>query len=50
MRLGAFDHLTKPIRRDAVMEVLARALRRVMRGAMEPQAALAAVRRGRATA
>jgi two-component system NtrC family response regulator len=28
MRLGAFDHLTKPIRRDAVIEVLARALRR----------------------
>lgn len=27
MRLGAFDHLTKPIRRDAVIEVLARALR-----------------------
>ena len=27
MRLGAFDHLAKPIRRDAVIEVLARALR-----------------------
>ncbi|MCZ2498776.1 response regulator [Xylophilus sp. Kf1] len=27
MRLGAFDHLDKPIRRDAVVEVLARALR-----------------------
>ncbi|MBB1603605.1 sigma-54 dependent transcriptional regulator [Variovorax sp. UMC13] len=27
MRLGAFDHLTKPIRRDAVIEVLGRALR-----------------------
>jgi two-component system NtrC family response regulator len=26
MRLGAFDHLTKPIGRDAVIEVLARAL------------------------
>ena len=27
MRLGAFDHLTKPIRRDAVIDVLARALK-----------------------
>jgi two-component system NtrC family response regulator len=27
MRLGAFDHLAKPVRRDAVAEVLARALR-----------------------
>ncbi|KQM78728.1 sigma-54 dependent transcriptional regulator [Xylophilus sp. Leaf220] len=27
MRLGAFDHLAKPIGRDAVIEVLARALR-----------------------
>lgn len=27
MRLGAFDHLTKPIGRDAVQEVLSRALR-----------------------
>jgi two-component system NtrC family response regulator len=27
MRLGAFDHLAKPIRRDAVAEVLARVLR-----------------------
>ncbi len=27
MRLGAFDHLTKPIRRDAVIDVLARAMR-----------------------
>ena len=27
MRLGAFDHLTKPVRRDAVVEVLERALR-----------------------
>ncbi|RZL92604.1 MAG: sigma-54-dependent Fis family transcriptional regulator [Variovorax sp.] len=26
MRLGAFDHLAKPIRRDAVIDVLARAL------------------------
>ena len=26
MRLGAFDHLTKPVRRDAVREVLERAL------------------------
>ncbi|SFM75079.1 sigma-54 dependent transcriptional regulator [Variovorax sp. OV329] len=26
MRLGAFDHLTKPVRRDAVIDVLARAL------------------------
>ena len=27
MRLGAFDHLAKPVRRDAVVEVLGRALR-----------------------
>jgi len=27
MRLGAFDHLAKPVRRDAVIEVLGRALR-----------------------
>ena len=27
MRQGAFDHLTKPVRRDAIVEVLGRALR-----------------------
>lgn len=33
MRLGAFDHLTKPIGRAAVVEVLGRALRRETAGA-----------------
>ena len=34
MRLGAFDHLTKPITRDAVRDVLARALQ-VRQAALE---------------
>ncbi|HKU95819.1 MAG TPA: sigma-54 dependent transcriptional regulator [Vineibacter sp.] len=37
MRLGAFDHLTKPIGRDAVIAVIARALARVGDTSAAPQ-------------
>lgn len=36
MRLGAFDHLTKPVARAALVETLERALSSVMAGATPP--------------
>ncbi|AOY95452.1 sigma-54-dependent Fis family transcriptional regulator [Cupriavidus sp. USMAA2-4] len=42
MRLGAFDHLTKPVARAALVETLERALRRDADTPDRPQAAVAA--------